>query len=596
MPSSKGQSNTSETATDSRRESLRRLSSLSSLHLLNPFARRRSNNNAENSPSTASVSSTTIAEAPEHHKNYSNTQVFGEYNNNDIGHVPPPPLPSSRWPERKSSYICIPDDPIGGMPRSRTFSNLPLPSRTRRSNNPPPLPHSKTHARLPSHSQPKSHTRIPSLQSKSHARIPSAHPMTRLPSPITTNRKYSGSRLPVVENRAFGEKRRLPRSDTMPLLGGHDRETSFQRSTAFKENISLSPIKRLSAMNLPVEDHLYDSSFEPSSFDSNQDWFENEDSNFGRNRSSHQLSSLECSSTEGDSSSPLYRSTRLRPGTPGQSQGMQRWQSQPMLTNTSNNRQSFSHGEIKQARLMSARQAPTPPLSKTPAAKQLLNNSSNLRLISHASDHIREVSEKLSPTRPPHSAPAPVRGNSIGQRTSLYSQPAVKKEDLILRAEPVAYWTGRFSTLNDRYRNEELIASLPTAMDVVRESSRPDFSRSSTSSNAAWPRKSSTNKMHTPQANTARMRRAVVALYALCGNDEARDSFSKWQAQLAIALRNPELRRPVRGMGKMSGCQLEMSLREDGTPSSVGSGRKPSFMDRILGRRKGSGFGIGVGA
>jgi hypothetical protein len=96
------------------------------------------------------------------------------------------------------------------------------------------------------------------------------------------------------------------------------------------------------------------------------------------------------------------------------------------------------------------------------------------------------------------------------------------------------------------------------------------------------------------------MRRAVVALYALCGNDEARDSFSRWQAQLAIALSNPELGRPVRGSGKMSGCQLEMRLREDestpGASSSVGSSRKMSFMEKILGRRKGSAFGIGVGA
>lgn len=421
--------------------------------------------------------------------------------------------------------------------------------------------------------------------------------MTRLPSPIISNRKYSASRLPVGDNRVFGEKRRLPRSDTMPLLGGQDRDSSYQRSTAFKENISLSPIKRLSALDLLDDGHMYGLPVEPSSFDSNQDWFENEGPRFGRNRSSHQISSLEGSSTEGENSSPLYRSTRQRPGTPGQSQGMQRWQSQPMLTNASNNRHSFSHGEIKQARLMTARQAPTPPLSKTPAAKQLLNSSSNLRLVSHASDHIREVSAKLSPTRLTQPGPVPSRGNSIGQRTTVNAKPTTKVENLIFRAEPVAYWTGRFSSLNDRYRNEDLTASLPTAMDVVRESSYSDLSCSSGSLNNPWPSKTSTDRMHTPRANTARMRRAVVELYGLCGNDEARDSFSKWQAQLAIALRNPELGRPVKGSGKMSGCQLEMSMKEEGTPTSVGSGsRKPSFMDRILGRRKGSNFGIGVGA
>lgn len=601
MPSRKSQSNSSETASESRRESLRRLSSLTSLHLLNPFARRRSNNTADNSPSTqshASLSSSTIAEAPEHQRNHSTAQLFGEHNDNDIGTVPPPPIPSSQWPARKSSYVCLPDDPIGGMPRSRTFSNLPLPTRARKSNN--PLVQSKSHARLPSLTQPKSHTRLPSIQSKSHTRLPSAQLTTRLPSPILSNRKYSGSRLPLMESRGLPEKRRLPRSDTMPLLGGHERDTSYHRSTAFKENISLSPIKPLSALDLLDEERMYGSTFAPASYDSNKDWFENENPRFGRHQSSHQLSSVECSSAEGDNNSPLYRSTRQRPGTPGQGQiqGVQRWQSQPMLTNNTNAR--HSHGEIRQTRLMSARQAPTPPPPRTPVAKQLLNSSSNLRLVSHASDHVRAVSEKLSPNRMSQTGAVRSRGDSIGQRSSLNSHPNVKPENLILQAEPVGYWTGRFSTLNDRYRNEELIASLPTAMDVVRESS-PQFhvSRSSAGS-STWPSKNSTDKMHTPEANTARMRRAVVALYALCGNDEARDSFSRWQAQLAIALSNPELGRPVRGSGKMSGCQLEMRLREDestpGGSSRVGSSRKMSFMEKILGRRKGSAFGIGVGA
>jgi hypothetical protein len=126
------------------------------------------------------------------------------------------------------------------------------------------------------------------------------------------------------------------------------------------------------------------------------------------------------------------------------------------------------------------------------------------------------------------------------------------------------------------------------------------------------------------------MRRAVFTLYQLCGNQEARESFTKWQRQLAAALGLPELARPI---GDMAGERkvLQMTLREDdvsfaglsatdtnvggsksesrantvsvrgsatGSASSGGkannSGRKSSFMDKLLGRRRGSGM-VAVG-
>lgn len=96
--------------------------------------------------------------------------------------------------------------------------------------------------------------------------------------------------------------------------------------------------------------------------------------------------------------------------------------------------------------------------------------------------------------------------------------------------------------------------------------------------------------MHTHAANTARMRRAIENLYHQCANDDARDSLSKWQKQLAVALSLPELARPVDGKG----CALEMTLREGELDSGDGSSpmmpliaqRKISFMDRLLGRRQ----------
>lgn len=95
--------------------------------------------------------------------------------------------------------------------------------------------------------------------------------------------------------------------------------------------------------------------------------------------------------------------------------------------------------------------------------------------------------------------------------------------------------------------------------------------------------------MHTPAANTARMRRAIENLYYQCANDEARDSFLKWQKQLAVAMSLPELARSVAGRS----CALEMSLRkseQDDIGSSpmmpLSAQRKISFMDRLLGRRQ----------
>ena len=101
--------------------------------------------------------------------------------------------------------------------------------------------------------------------------------------------------------------------------------------------------------------------------------------------------------------------------------------------------------------------------------------------------------------------------------------------------------------------------------------------------------KSETDKMHSAEANTNRMRRAVEFLHGQCANEEAKESFLKWQKQLAVALDSPELARPVGG-GSTRSCALEMSLRENEADSStnlsLSAGRKISFMDRLLGRRQ----------
>jgi hypothetical protein len=147
-------------------------------------------------------------------------------------------------------------------------------------------------------------------------------------------------------------------------------------------------------------------------------------------------------------------------------------------------------------------------------------------------------------------------------------------------AQPLAQWTGRFSSLNDRYRNEELTTSnLPSQ-------------RSSTTLESRWHTKGETDMLHTAEANTARMRRAVEHLSSLCATDEARESFLAWQKAVADALGLPELARPVQGRdGRF--IALEMSLKDRTRVGQVAvvsptssDGHKASFMERLLGRRQ----------
>ncbi|KAF2167005.1 hypothetical protein M409DRAFT_54224 [Zasmidium cellare ATCC 36951] len=560
MPSRK--SDSSETKAESRRSSLRRLSSIASFHTLNPFTRRRSNNNVtgiSSSTSNASLSSSTLAHPPDNakdkDKDFNSSQIFTEHDN--IQAVPPPPTQTQvQYPSRRSSYICLPDDPIGGMPRSRTFSNLPLLTRAKKSNN--PLVQSKSHARLPS-----------SLLSAS-----------RLPSPSASTRKHSSTtRLAAVENLPRGKK--LSRSDTEPLLhAAYEQSPGYHRSTAFKENISLSPIKPLSSMDMLDSDSFYSSSPPSRTYQSRHARSQSREVLQQLSSSANTLSGSTLSLSKYEQlpagaykrlsqkyeSSPEYRSSRDRAPTPGKP--VQRWNSQPVLTNKSN--RISPHGEIKQTRLMSAKQAPTPPPPPKTPLRDIILEQPKSKTDENQPGHVRQVSEQT-----PIAQSQPVQSRSRAQTL----EPTAGS---VYRAEPLAYWTGRFSSLNDRYRNQDLLASINLGPESPSNQSSP-FAHTSDKS------KSETDKMHTPAANTARMRRAVERLYFQCANDEARESFLKWQKQLAVALSLPELARPVVGKS----CALEMSLREggqQGNGSSPGmplsAGRKISFMDRLLGRRQ----------
>ena len=185
------------------RPSMRRLSSLASLHQLNPFGRRRSTN-FTNSPSSAvSVASTPLS------SDELSPLVPGS---RDRGLDEPLPVPSKSPDrtvfDRRTSWLPVPQKPSTTLPRSRTLSNLPVPT---------------SQARRPSNAE--------CTQSGQEA------PQKGLPAPSESRRNVklylpSAPKGILKPNRNKG----LVRSDTEPLLDLNAATTP--RVTAFKENLS----------------------------------------------------------------------------------------------------------------------------------------------------------------------------------------------------------------------------------------------------------------------------------------------------------------------------------------------------------------------
>ncbi|KAK4956799.1 hypothetical protein LTR10_006327 [Elasticomyces elasticus] len=552
MPFRKSDCSDAGSGSDPKRRSLQRLSSIASFQALNPFNRRRSNNTTtdstiNSSSSTLSLSST-AANAPQpQHLQSSSSQLFSI--EDEVTALPIPPVPASVQcnNNRRSSYICIPDDPIGGMPRSRTFSNLPLPTRARKN------------------------SALSMAPSRSHARLPSAFlSSSRVPSPAASSRKHSISRpLPstteLKAQQAPQIRNRMRRSDTEPLLPlNADQVSNMGRSTAFKENISLSPVKPL-----PVyEDQEYYGSSPPASYANKHGWMDtgkgsepllqfdacNENFNASHPYPHH--------TANFSYSSPAYR----RPSIPAAGliappQPVQRWNSQPILsniTNTTTQRRNSRHGIIPERRLLSAVQPDPPaPPPKTPLTAEALT-SGKVTALNKSTTQLPFSIEQKSPswtdlvakTR----APSPAR--STGH---------------ITKAQPVVYWCARFSALNDRYRNDELLLHLGAS-------------------------KTESDKMHSAEANTRRMRRALEHLHSLCVTEEARESFVVFQLQFAACQGMPELGRPL-----VEGRKIVLNA-STGIEDAGGSGdggvaekRKGTFMERLLGKGRRSLTGSTVG-
>ncbi|KAK4902843.1 hypothetical protein LTR27_000782 [Elasticomyces elasticus] len=539
---------------DPKRRSLQRLSSIASFQALNPFNRRRSNNTTSdstiNSSSSTLTLSSTAANAPQpQHLQSSSSQLFSI--EDEITALPIPPVPASVQNNKRSSYICIPDDPIGGMPRSRTFSNLPLPTRARKN------------------------SALSMAPSRSHARLPSAFlSSSRVPSPAASSRKHSTSKLPsftelLKAQQAPQIRNRMRRSDTEPLLPlSADQVSNMGRSTAFKENISLSPVRPL-----PVyEDQEYYGSSPPASYANKHGWMDtgkgsepllqfdacNENFNASHPYPHH--------TANFSYSSPAYR----RPSTPAAGriappQPVQRWNSQPVLsniTNTTTQRRNSRHGIIPERRLLSAVQPDPPaPPPKTPLTAEALT-SGKVTALNKSSTQLPLLTEPQKHSPSWTNLSAKVRAPSPARPTGH-----------ITKAQPVVYWCARFSALNDRYRNDELLLHLGASKTV-------------------------SDKMHSAEANTRRMRRALEHLHSLCATEEARESFVVFQLQFAACQGLPELGRPLMEGKKimLGSVGNEVGGSEGGEgPGGVAEKRKGTFMGRLLGKGRRSLTGSTIG-
>ncbi|KAK3110954.1 hypothetical protein LTR53_014239 [Teratosphaeriaceae sp. CCFEE 6253] len=553
MPFRKSES--SDAGSDSQRRSLQRLSSMASFQALNPFARRRSNKTSESTANSSSSNlslSSTANNAPQPPHIWASTSPLPPADD-ELTALPIPPVPS-HFPSRRSSYICLPDDPIGGMPRSRTFSNLPLPTRARRN------------------------TALSIAPSRSHPRLPSAFLLsTRVPSPAASSRQHSMSKLAPAEPKHAPLRNRMKRSDTEPLLPLNMNQVSnVGRSTAFKENLSLSPVKPLPGLGVYDNADFYGDPLPSRGHANRHGWvdtgkgsepllqFDACGENFAR---SLPLPDHARHASKASISSPAYRSSRDRSSTPVGPAPVQRWNSQPVLANVTNRRNS-RHDEILERRLLSAVQPdPSAPPPRTPLTAEALpggrvswpSNSSQLRLAPEQSPSLANPSASKS------------RGSSPERSAQQISIP-----------HPVPYWCGRFSALVDRYRNDELALHPSTAL-----------ASSNTAASRAPPQ---ADRMHTPEATTRRMRRALEHLHSLCGTPEARESLVAFQQQFAalqgsaelarpLVVRQPERRKIVLGAGV--GALDGGGDVGGGGVGVAGEKRKGTFMERLLGRSGG---------
>jgi hypothetical protein len=140
----------------------------------------------------------------------------------------------------------------------------------------------------------------------------------------------------------------------------------------------------------------------------------------------------------------------------------------------------------------------------------------------------------------------------------------------VTTAKPSAYWSGRFSSLHDRFLNE--------AFDVEDRVTSPSDAESTTSSMSSMIKSTTTG-------NGAQTLRIFQLLDNSCVSDDARRSLLLFRNMYAIRNRMPFLKVEIPPSPGEAQDEGEVADMEAGTGSSMGVIRKMSFMERLRGRK-----------
>lgn len=266
-------------------------------------------------------------------------------------------------------------------------------------------------------------------------------------------------------------------------------------------------------------------------------------------------------------------------------QAMQRWNSQPLLSNATNLR--LPHKEIKQTRLLSVRQAPTPPISHAVLAPTQFTNVDGIERASQSKRNIflrkpairrDSAVADFGPQSPPQ--------EDHGAIISLPRSEVARDQARITEAEPLAYWTGRFSALADRMCNRELEQQLnPDPSSWKQKVSKTNASLKT------W-QASRIEDLYSSEATLTRTKHALYQLHSLCATEAARQSFRAWLVQFESSMKEPTISVLVETLTAMStqkGClgqdkENQLALGETACGDAHSTHHRPKLVSRWLGK------------
>lgn len=483
-------------------------------------------------------------------------------------------LSASRQPSEDSGlspikYSPVRYDPVGeepdwqnsrrALPRSHTMGNIPVPTKDRTSSGSASIAQSCSSISLP---------------------------RSRIPTPIHYPDQLAAKH--IAAGKAFASASESPvkafqRSHTPPnLLGGVNKQRPafvIPRKVIYRERTLPTPTKPSNKENMrvgktkeysPLEDRITRRDSRSMASKSVEQTEENQEiSSKARGkqpgRKTPVLSEIDKSNTN----------KRIR--TPATARRYQ-----PASKSMTKLPQLSSSHEITQVKLMGPRNPPTPPQPKTPGApampgldvfatkfttvirkKSQFSPQNDYSPPSQASARlVREVRSRSDPVPPvPPIPPIPAQyctPTSETKEDEGVEPPEVANMFQISQSQTSRYWSGRFMSLSDRFRND--------AFDVEMRS----IDEASNYSNGS--------------SDEHRDREVFKELSGLCVTKEAKDSLREFQMKYAMTNKMTSLIPPP-AQPTIAGFRTR-HMTDSFSASSGGTRRKTSFIDRLIGRNR----------